>query len=220
MSNTILNTFYQNLVTKLRNGFVFYIPKAIFDEETLNIFKQDKSLSLLLDNVLVVEQRNGAFLFDYQEHISKCIRKHEELTEIIFLLLEKKNELQDFQLAFILDKYFEQASLFFKITYWLSLNVDKLDNDGFKFKGLFTKQHENYKQHLEEYIRNFYPDKAHIPDDKLNLLHLIKVNFKEITNTTFNNIVLPEKSKNVFTKLIDEKQTAINQNNSKNSIQY
>lgn len=209
MSKTDINTFYYKLTTKLKNDLVFYIPKALFDINTLNTLELDENINLLFDNVLIIELRNGAFVFDSKEDISRCIRKPEELTEIIFLLLEKKSELQGFQFSYIVDKYFEQVEFWFYISNWLSLNTEKLDSADFKFRGLFKTQQKYYKQHLEDFIRNFYPNKTHIPNDKLDILKLIKVNFKDLTNTTFNREILPEKTKEVFTNLIDEKQKEV-----------
>ncbi|WP_452223519.1 hypothetical protein [Lacinutrix chionoecetis] len=211
MNNKDLNTFYNKLTTKLKNDLVFFIPKAILDKNTLKTIEIEENLSMLFDNVLIIELNNGAFIFDSIEDLSRCIRKPEELTEIIFLLLEKKDALQDFQFSFIVDKYFEQVEFLFYITNWFSLNIEKLDNADFKFKGLFKTQQKYYKQHLEDFIRNFYPNKTYIPKDKLDLLKLIKVNFKDLTNTSLNKEILPEKTKEIFTNLIDEKQKEVKQ---------
>ncbi|WP_299385843.1 hypothetical protein [uncultured Lacinutrix sp.] len=213
MSKTDLNILYNELIIKLRNDFVFFIPKAVLDIDIPNKLKLrlEQSIDLLFDNVLIIKLRKGTFLFDSKEDTLRFLKKHEELSEIIFTLLEKKNELQDFQFSYILDKYFKQIESLFYIVNWLSLNIEKLDPKDLKFKGLFISQHEYYKQHLEDFIRNFYPDKTHIPDSKFDILKHIELNFKDLTNIPFNSEILPEKTKDVFTTLINEKQKEVKQ---------
>ncbi|WP_055448557.1 hypothetical protein [Lacinutrix mariniflava] len=187
MINTDLHTLHLRLVEKLWDNLLFFIP---LDSDILEIIKESdliKYKDLLFNRLSILDYKKGAFHYDKTEDSTKYVKKGKSLSEIIFLLLEKKNNLKDYEFSYIIDKHFEQAESSLYITNWLNSNLHFLDNLDTTTKGLFQIQFTLHKKHLEEFVRNFYPNKNHLPHNKANTFQLIEANFRDITK----NIKLP-----------------------------
>lgn len=187
MINTDLNILHLGLVEKLWDNLLFFIP---LDSDILEIIKESDLINykdIIFNKLSFVDYNNGVFHYNKLNDGGKFLKKGKSLSEVIFLLLEMKNDLKDYEFSYIIDKHFEQAESLLYVTNWLNSNLHFLDNLDTTTKGLFQIQFTLHKKHLEEFVRNFYPNKNHLPHNKANTFQLIEANFRDITK----NIKLP-----------------------------
>jgi len=172
MVKTTLQQFYKALLPELWNEFMFFIPKIELPAEI------KKELEFLREYDLV----NKPILFDIsfgpyvyeKKHNIKVISKCIDLQNNVFLLLEKRSNSESYEFNYILEKYFEQSSCLFFLTDWLYKNVKQIEQVDINISGLFMIQFTNYKNHFEEMVKHFYPNKDQMPFDRFNVNQLIK----------------------------------------------
>jgi len=215
MNKTDLQSLNYKLNAKLWSNLLFFIPNSFFNLEDIKKLDFEKFKDFFFNKLIVLDYSQGPLHFSPKIDNTRYLKKTSELGEIIFLLLEKKGELKDYELSYILDKHFEQAECMLKITNWLNLNKHQLDDLDSNTSGLFLIQFNSYKKHLEDFIRNFYPNKELLPHKKFNTLELIEANFKDLTNNvkispsnlnTSNLDIQSVKAKEIFTEFLKQNQ--------------
>ena len=192
MDKTDLEILHFELYSKLWNNLLFYIPKDIIDLDVIKKIEGLKNIDAFFDRIIILDEQVGFMHFDPNKDKTKYLKKTPELSEIIFLLLENKSKLKDFELSYILDKHYEQTASLFYLTNWLNSNLHHFKKLDINTKGLFKLQFLFYKKHLEEIITNFYPSRQDLPHNKFNTLDLIETNFKTVSkniNPNTSNIL-------------------------------
>lgn len=202
MNKTELENLYLELFSKLWNNFMFYISKDIFDLDLINKIEDIENVDMLFDKLLIFDQAFGVVEFNPKKDNTKYLKKPGELSEIIFYLLEHKSKSKDYELSYIIDKYYEQAECLFYLTKLLNSNVHSIEKLDIQTKGIFSLQYMFYKKHLEEFIRNFYPSQKDLPSNKRNTLNLIETNFKSVSDNI--NIVDTNKESQIKTDRVTE----------------
>lgn len=152
---------YNELVNEFHKNYIFFIPSKIVPDDIINGPELTK-IKDLLDRVLVIDNTFQIIPIEQLNSYIDIINKAYYLDKNIFKLLDKKGEISDFQFNFILEKYYEQVEFYYQTTefYLSNLSLPIFDNINDTIKGLFTIQHNNYKKHLEELNKQFYPDKT------------------------------------------------------------
>lgn len=208
MNKTDLQSLNYKLNAKLWSNLLFFIPNSFFDLEEIKKLDFEKFKDFFFNKLIVLDYNQGPLHFSLKKDNTRYLKKTSELREIIFLLLEKKGELKDYELSYVLDKHFEQAECMFYITNWLNLNKHQLDDLHSNTSGMFLIQFNSYKKHLEDFIRNFYPKKELLPHKKFNTLELIEANFKDLTNNVklspSNLDIQSVKAKEIFNEFLKQ----------------
>lgn len=179
MTNNSPQHVYDQLNSSLWNSFVFFIPEFELPgevKEELQFLEEFEIFNMPL------HYRKKEGIFSYSKDCSlHVMSKGIELESNLFLLLELKGTLKQYEFDYIIEKYFETASCLFFLTDWLNNNKNDLSDLHKDMYGVFMIQLTFHSNHFGELIKHFYPDKHNMPFDKFNITDLIKKHLPEIT---------------------------------------
>ena len=187
MSKLDLHNTYTELSFKTWNNLVFFVPNIFFELETLDESTKEMLKNTFDQKLLIVGEPMNIFEYDFDNDGTKYINQMTNLGKILFDLLHLKSQLKDFEFSYLLDQYYVQAECCLSITNWIKNNTNQIENLDNKVRGIFNIQFNTYRKHFEDFIKQFYPNPELMPEDRLNVLQLIKTNFKNIKT----NINLP-----------------------------
>ena len=180
MSKLDLHKTYTELSFKTWNNLVFFVPNIFFELETLDESTKEMLKNTFDQKLLIVGEPMNIFEYDFDTDGTKYINQMTNLGKILFDLLHLKSQLKDFEFSYLLDQYYVQAECCLSVTNWIKNNSNQIKNLDNKVKGIFNIQFNTYRKHFEDFIKQFYPNPELMPEDKLNVLQLIKTNFKNI----------------------------------------
>ena len=179
MINNSPQHVYDQLHSSLWDRFVFFIPKFEFPEDVKNELQFLEEFEMF--NVpLHYRKKEGVFSYS-KDYSLQVMSKGKELESNLFLLLELKGALKQYEFDYIIEKYFEISSCLFFLTDWLNNNKNDLSDLHKDMYGVFFIQLTFHSNHFGELIKHFYPDKQNMPFDKFNITDLIKKHLPEIT---------------------------------------
>ncbi|OIQ24106.1 hypothetical protein [Lacinutrix sp. MedPE-SW] len=196
MTSKELQDLHSRLVIKLWNNFFFFIPIEIFDLELLEETPFKDYKEILFNKLSVIDFEYGAFYYDPEIDNIRYVKKTKELNELTFELIEEKNKLKDYEFSFLIDKYFEQTECVLHISNWLNNNINCIQEITPSITGLFKIQLFLYKKHLNEIIKQFYPDRKKIAFNNHHTLRIIESNF-ETFQKPLNLSPLPKLNRNL-----------------------
>lgn len=179
MSKDTLRDYYLGLLPNLTSDFFFFIPRNKITREIIDKmdFLQNKKV---YNKALLIDFNEGFIEYVKGESSTNFIYKKSYLDKNIFSLLEKKNEVTDYEFDFVLEKYFELAECLFFMSYWMSIHVAKIGFYDEYTWSIFRIQSQNYKKHFEVLVKKFYPSRETIPKGDFNRLELIDKYFPDI----------------------------------------
>ncbi len=187
MSKLDLHKTYTELSFKTWNNLVFFVPNIFFELETLDESTKEMLKNTFDQKLLIVGEPMNIYEYDFDNDGTKYINQMTNLGKILFDLLQLKSQLKDFEFSYLLDQYYVQAECCLSVTNWIKNNANQIQNLDNKVRGIFNIQFNTYRKHFEDFIKQFYPNPELMPEDRLNVLQLIKTNFKNIKS----NINLP-----------------------------
>ncbi|MBP8792923.1 MAG: hypothetical protein KBE41_05725 [Lutibacter sp.] len=176
MDKKSLDANFDILIKTTINHVAFYIPSAIFSKNSLTSIK-GQIPDNFLDDLTILNVHLGFCVFEKQLFNDLIVKKPKLLENNIFLLLQLKKELDDFEFNYILKKYFEKVEFYTAIAEWLFLNLTKYNKKNIDTTtiGLFGIQSATYKTHFIELIDHFYQKTQIQLKDYYNLPELILV---------------------------------------------
>tara|TARA_R110000751_G_scaffold7805_3_gene31475 strand:+ start:1309 stop:2061 length:753 start_codon:yes stop_codon:yes gene_type:complete len=193
MSKLDLHKTYTELSFKTWNNLVFFVPNIFFELETLDESTKEMLKNTFDQKLLIVGEPMNIFEYDFDNDGTKYINQMSNLGKILFDLLQLKSQLNEFEFSYLLDQYYVQAECCLSVTNWIKNNANQIQNLDNKVRGIFNIQFNTYKKHFEDFIKQFYPNPELMPEDRLNVLQLIKTNFKSIkSNITEPNQEISE----------------------------
>ena len=187
MSKLDLHKLYTELSFKTWNNLVFFVPNIFYELETLDDSSKEMLKNIFDQKLLIVGEPMNIYEYHFDTDGTKYINQMTNLGKIIFDLLQLKSQLNEFEFAYLLDQYYVQAECCLSVTNWIKNNANQIENLDNKVRGIFNIQFNTYRKHFEDLIKQFYPNPELMPEDRLNVLQLIKTNFKNIKS----NINLP-----------------------------
>ncbi|WP_348661585.1 hypothetical protein [uncultured Olleya sp.] len=203
MSKLDLHKTYTELSFKTWNNLVFFVPNIFFELETLDESTKEMLKNTFDQKLLIVGEPMNIFEYDFDTDGTKYINQMTNLGKILFDLLQLKSQLKDFEFSYLLDQYYVQAECCLSVTNWIKNNTNQIKNLDNKVRGIFNIQFNTYRKHFEDLIKQFYPNPELMPEDRLNVLQLIKTNFKSIKS----NITVPNQE---ISELNNSKEHPIN----------
>ncbi|MFQ3239667.1 MAG: hypothetical protein ACI9NI_001980 [Olleya marilimosa] len=203
MSKLDLHKTYTELSFKTWNNLVFFVPNIFFELETLDERTKKMLKNTFDQKLLIVGEPMNIFEYDFDNDGTKYINQMTNLGKILFDLLQLKSQLKDFEFSYLLDQYYVQAECCLSVTNWIKNNANQIQNLDNKVRGIFNIQFNTYRKHFEDLIKQFYPNPELMPEDRLNVLQLIKTNFKSIKS----NINVPNQE---ISELNNTKEHPIN----------
>lgn len=203
MSKLDLHKTYTELSFKTWNNLVFFVPNIFFELETLDESTKEMLKNTFDQKLLIVGEPMNIFEYDFDNDGTKYINQMTNLGKILFDLLQLKSQLKDFEFSYLLDQYYVQAECCLSVTNWIKNNTNQIKNLDNKVRGIFNIQFNTYRKHFEDLIKQFYPNPELMPEDRLNVLQLIKTNFKSIKS----NITVPNQE---ISELNNTKEHTIN----------
>lgn len=180
MSKLDLHKTYTELSFKTWNNLVFFVPNIFFELETLDESTKEMLKNTFDQKLLIVGEPMNIYEYDFDNDGTKYINQMTNLGKILFDLLQLKSQLNEFEFSYLLDQYYVQAECCLSITNWIKNNTNQIKNLDNNVRGIFNIQFNSYKKHFEDFIKQFYPNPELMPEDRLNVLQLIKTNFKNI----------------------------------------
>ncbi|MEL0643306.1 hypothetical protein V6251_02860 [Olleya sp. Ti.3.14] len=180
MSKLDLHKTYTELTFKTWNNLVFFIPNIFYELETLDDSSKEMLKNTFNQKLLIVGEPMNIYEYDFDTDGTKYMNQMTNLGKIIFDLLQLKSQLNEFEFSYLLDQYYVQTECCLSVTNWIKNNSNQIKNLDNKVKGIFNIQFNTYRKHFEDFIKQFYPDPELMPEDRLNVLQLIKTNFKNI----------------------------------------
>lgn len=203
MSKLDLHKTYTELSFKTWNNLVFFVPNIFFELETLDESTKEMLKNTFDQKLLIVGEPMNIYEYDFDTDGTKYINQMTNLGKILFDLLQLKSQLKDFEFSYLLDQYYVQAECCLSVTNWIKNNTNQIKNLDNKVRGIFNIQFNTYRKHFEDLIKQFYPNPELMPEDRLNVLQLIKTNFKSIKS----NITVPNQE---ISELNNTKEHPIN----------
>ena len=203
MSKLDLHKTYTELSFKTWNNLVFFVPNIFFELETLDESTKEMLKNTFDQKLLIVGEPMNIYEYDFDTDGTKYINQMTNLGKIIFDLLQLKSQLNEFEFSYLLDQYYVQAECCLSVTNWIKNNTNQIKSLDNKVRGIFNIQFNTYRKHFEDLIKQFYPNPELMPEDRLNVLQLIKTNFKSIKS----NINVPNQE---ISELNNSKEHPIN----------
>jgi|GEM_PF-6404548 len=180
MSKLDLNNYYNELTFKTWSNLLFYVPIFLFESDILEERSKTVMKNVFDQKLLIISESINIYEFDLDTDGNKFMKQITNLREIIFDLIQMKSVLKEIEFSYLLDKYYEQAEGALYVANWIRNNTSQIRNLDNKILGIFTIQFNSYRKHFEDFVKQFYPNQKIMPNDRLDVLHLIKTNFKNI----------------------------------------
>ncbi|MDV7188443.1 hypothetical protein R3X25_14215 [Lutibacter sp. TH_r2] len=153
------NVFLEELINVYYHKFIIYIPEEVIDKNVLNEIKEDIKDTFLndfyfLDNNLGSSKVNNEDAAEVNIYLGE---KRTFLQQNTFKLLEKSKDLNTVEFLIIIEKYYEQLSLFIYITEWFCKNIKKYKGETVSLSliGAFNIQYQMFIAHLKDVCNYF-----------------------------------------------------------------
>jgi hypothetical protein len=208
MSEKSLEKFYYDLIPKLWNELLFYIPNKGIPKKFIDKF-ENLQTQKIFNKIMVMDYHYGPITYKKGRDNKSALLKGSSLEKNIYKLLKKKSDTELYEFNYVLEEYFEQVECLFYITDWMNNNLNHILLVDDTVKGLFQIQFIYYKKHFKTLIKHFYPTKNEIPLGNFNDIEIIEKYFPDIIERykkagktiTNSSITLVEQEQNVGTQL-------------------
>ena len=219
MNNTPLEILYKNLISRLWEELLFFIP----DNEISNDFLENHEeieFEKFRGKIIVIDYDKGPTLYKTDRDNNLIILKDSTLKKSTRQLLNAKANFNEQEFSYILELYYEQTECLNFITNWLNKNITQVLPQEDSILGLFKLQHNFYKSHFETILKQFYPDMQSLPKGNFNIGKSLESTLPQITklfNTENKQKIIPEAS-NLQEDRQENLPTSINKKERKRKI--
>ena len=148
MNNTPLEILYKNLISRLWEELLFFIP----DNEISNDFLENNEeieFEKFRNKIIVIDYYKGPALFETDRDNNLIILKDSTLKKSTRQLLNAKANFNEQEFSYILELYYEQVECLYFITNWLNKNITQVLPQEDTILGLFKLQYNFHKSHFE-----------------------------------------------------------------------
>ncbi len=179
MFRNSLQLTHKRLHAHLWDNFIMFIPEIELPKEILKDLEFLQEIQVF-NKPMCYRKSEGVYFYEKRFNVD-IFSKGNVLENNLFLLLELRGKLKEYEFNYLIEKYFEMASNLFFVTDWLNKNKSNLLVNYTDVASLFQIQFLSYSKHFEELVKHFYPDKKDMPYDRLNIQELIKEHLPDIT---------------------------------------
>ncbi|WP_324025428.1 hypothetical protein QSV08_19805 [Maribacter sp. BPC-D8] len=168
MNNTPLEILYKNLISRVWEELLFFIP----DNEISNDFLENNEeieFEKFRSKIIVIDYYKGPTLYETDRDNNLITLKDSTLKKSTRQLLNAKANFNEQEFSYILELYYEQVECLYFITNWLNKNITQVLPQQDSILGLFKLQHNYYKSHFETILKQFYPDMQSLPKGNFNI---------------------------------------------------
>ena len=219
MNNTPLEILYKNLISRLWEELLFFIP----DNEISNDFLENHEeieFEKFRGKIIVIDYDKGPTLYKTDRDNNLIILKDSTLKKSTRQLLNAKANFNEQEFSYILELYYEQIECLYFITNWLNKNITQVLPQEDTILGLFKLQYNFHKSHFETILKQFYPDMQSLPKGNFNIGKSLESTLPQITklfNTENKQKIIPEAS-NLQEDRQENLPTSINKKERKRKI--
>ncbi|APQ16725.1 hypothetical protein [Maribacter hydrothermalis] len=219
MNNMPLEILYKNLISRLWEELLFYIPDNEITNEFLENHKEIE-FEKFRDKIIIIDYYKGPTLYELGRNNNQIILKSNTLKKSIRQLLNAKANSNEQEFNYILELYYEQVECIYFITNWLNVNITQVLPQEESILGLFKLQYNFHKSHFETILKQFYPDMQSLPKGNFNIGKSLESSLPQITklfNTENKQKIIPEAS-NLQEDRQENLPTSINKKERKRNI--
>ncbi|MEP3374693.1 MAG: hypothetical protein ABJL43_01125 [Maribacter dokdonensis] len=219
MNNTPLEILYKNLISRLWEELLFFIP----DNEISNEFLENHEeieFEKFRNKIIIIDYYKGPILYKTDRNNNLIILKNSSLKKSTRQLLNAKANFDEQEFSYILELYYEQVECLYFITNWLNKNITQVLSQEDSILGLFKLQHNFYKSHFETILKQFYPNIQSLPKGNFNIGKSLESSLPQITklfNTDNKQNIILEAS-NLQEDRHENLPTSINKKEQKRKI--
>ncbi|MGO4921330.1 hypothetical protein [Maribacter spongiicola] len=180
MNNTPLEILYKNLISRLWEELLFFIP----DNEISNEFLENHEeieFEKFRNKIIVIDYYKGPTLYNTDRDNNLIILKNSSLKKSTRQLLNAKANFDEQEFNYILELYYEQVECLYFITNWLNKNITQVLPQEDTILGLFKLQYNFHKSHFETILKQFYPDMHSLPKGNFNIGKSLESSLPQIT---------------------------------------
>lgn len=180
MNKTSLELLYKNLISKLWEELLFFIPDNEVSNEFLENHKEIE-FEKLRNKILVIDYYKGPTRYETGRDNYMIILKDSTLKKSTRQLLKAKANSNAQEFNYILELYFEQVECLHFITNWLNKNITQVLPQEDTILGLFKLQYSFHKSHFETILKQFYPDMQSLPKGNFNIGKSLESSFPHVS---------------------------------------
>lgn len=180
MNNTPLEILYKNLISRLWEELLFFIP----DNEISNEFLENHEeieFEKYRNKIIVIDYYKGPILYKKDRDNNLIILKNSSLKKSTRQLLNAKANFDEQEFNYILELYYEQVECLYFITNWLNKNITQVLPQEDTILGLFKLQYNFHKSHFETILKQFYPDMHFLPKGNFNIGKSLESSFPHVS---------------------------------------
>ena len=180
MNNTPLEILYKNLISRLWEELLFFIP----DNEISNEFLENHEeieFEKFRNKIIVIDYYKGPILYKTDRDNNLIILKNSSLKKSIRQLLNAKANFDEQEFSYLLELYYEQVECLYFITNWLNKNITQVLPQEDTILGLFKLQYNFHKSHFETILKQFYPDMHSLPKGNFNIGKSLESSFPHVS---------------------------------------
>ncbi len=175
-----LEILYKNLISKLWEELLFFIP----DNEISNEFLENHEeieFEKFRNKIIVIDYYKGPILYKTDRDNNLIILKNSSLKKSIRQLLNAKANFDEQEFSYLLELYYEQVECLYFITNWLNKNITQVLPQEDTILGLFKLQYNFHKSHFETILKQFYPDMHSLPKGNFNIGKSLESSFPHVS---------------------------------------
>ncbi|MFV1451180.1 hypothetical protein VBZ51_18645 [Maribacter sp. HS] len=180
MNNTPLEILYKNLISRLWEELLFFIPHNEISNEFLENHEEIE-FEKFRNKIIVIDYYKGPTLYKTDRDNNLIILKNSSLKKSTRQLLNAKANFDEQEFSYILELYYEQTECLYFITNWLNKNITQVLPQEDSILGLFKLQHNYHKSHFETILKQFYPDMQSLPKGNFNIGKSLESSLPQIT---------------------------------------
>lgn len=180
MNNTPLEILYKNLISRLWEELLFFIP----DNEISNEFLENHEeieFEKYRNKIIVIDYYKGPILYKKDRDNNLIILKNSSLKKSTRQLLNAKANFDEQEFSYILELYYEQVECLYFITNWLNKNITQVLPQEDTILGFFKLQYNFHKSHFETILKQFYPDMHSLPKGNFNIGKSLESSFPYVS---------------------------------------
>lgn len=168
MNNTPLEILYKNLISRLWEELLFFIPEDEISNDFLENHEEIK-FEKFRNKIIVIDYYKGPTLYETDRDNNLITLKSSTLKKSTRQLLNAKANFNEQEFSYILELYYEQVECLYFITNWLNKNITQVLPQEDTILGLFKIQYNFHKSHFETILKQFYPDRQSLPKGNFNI---------------------------------------------------
>lgn len=180
MNNTPLEILYKNLISRLWEELLFFIPEDEISNDFLENHEEIK-FEKFRNKIIVIDYYKGPTLYETDRDNNLITLKSSTLKKSTRQLLNAKANFNEQEFSYILELYYEQVECLYFITNWLNKNITQVLPQEDTILGLFKIQYNFHKSHFETILKQFYPDMQSLPKGNFNIGKSLESSFPHVS---------------------------------------